>query len=63
MPENQKYYYMRLKDNFFDSEEMKLLESMPEGYLYSNILLKLYLLSLKDNAGSALREPFRTAPK
>lgn len=49
MPENQKYYYMRLKDNFFDSEEMKLLESMPEGYLYSNILLKLYLLSLKDN--------------
>ena len=49
MPENQKYYSMRLKDNFFDSEEMKLLESMPEGYLYSNILLKLYLLSLKDN--------------
>lgn len=48
MADNKKYYYMRLKDNFFDSEEIVLLESMPDGYLYSNILLKLYLLSLKD---------------
>lgn len=47
MADNQKYYYMRLKEDFFDSEEMKLLESLPDGYLYSNILLKLYLLSLK----------------
>ena len=49
MADNQKYYYMRLKDDFFDSEEMKLMEAMPDGYLYSNILLKLYLMSLKDN--------------
>ena len=28
---------------------MLLLESMPDGYLYSNILLKLYLRSLKDD--------------
>lgn len=47
MADNQKYYYMRLKEDFFDSEEMKLLESLPDGYLYSNILLKLYLMSLK----------------
>lgn len=49
MADNQKYYYMRLKEGFFDSEEMKLLESLPDGYLYSNILLKLYLMSLKKN--------------
>ena len=48
MADNKKYYYMRLKDNFFDSNEIVLLESMPDGYLYSNILLKLYLRSLKD---------------
>lgn len=48
MADNKKYYYMKLKENFFDSEEMILLESMPDGYLYSNILLKLYLRSLKD---------------
>lgn len=47
MADNQKYYYMRLKEDFFDTEEMKLLESLPDGYLYSNILLKLYLMSLK----------------
>jgi len=49
MADNQKYYYMRLKEGFFDNDNMLLLESMPDGYLYSNILLKLYLRSLKDN--------------
>lgn len=49
MSDNKKYYYLRLKDNFFDSEELKILESMKDGYLYSNILLKLYLRSLKND--------------
>lgn len=49
MSDNKKYYYMRLKESFFDSDEMVILESMPDGYLYSNILLKLYLRSLKDD--------------
>ena len=39
---------MRLKENFFDTESMVVLESMPDGRLYSNILLKLYLRSLKN---------------
>lgn len=50
MADNQKYYYMRLKEDFFDSNDaVKIMESMPDGYLYSNILLKLYLKSLKCN--------------
>jgi predicted phage replisome organizer len=48
MADNKKYYYLKLKDNFFDSDSMIVLESMPDGYLYSNILLKLYLRSLKN---------------
>ena len=48
MSDNKKYYYMRLKADFFEADEMILLESMPDGYLYQNILLKLYLRSLKD---------------
>ena len=40
---------MRLKENFFDSDEMKILESMQDGYMYSNILLKLYLKSLRND--------------
>ena len=48
MADNRHYYYIRLKDNFFDSPELQILESQQDGYLYSNILLKLYLKSLKN---------------
>lgn len=47
--DSRKYYYLKLKENFFDSDSMILLENMKDGYLYSNILLKLYLRSLKDS--------------
>lgn len=47
--ENKNYYYLKLKENFFDEEEIKILESMENGYLYSNILLKLYLKALKND--------------
>lgn len=48
MADQHKYYYMRLKENFFDDDSIKILEAMPDGYLYSNILLKMYLRSLKS---------------
>ena len=54
MADNKKYYYMRLKEHFFDSSEISLLESMPDGYLYSNILLKLYLRSLRGEGRLAI---------
>ena len=43
-----RYYYLMLKENFFESDDLIFLESMENGYLYSNILLKLYLKSLKE---------------
>jgi predicted phage replisome organizer len=46
--DDKKYYYLKVKENFFDSEQMIVLESMQDGHLYSNILLKLYLRSLKN---------------
>lgn len=48
MSDNKRYYYLKVKEGFFDSEQMVVLESMPDGHLYSNILLKLYLRSLKN---------------
>ena len=48
MSDNKKYYYLKLKENFFESDTLILLESQKDGYLYSNILLKLYLRSLKN---------------
>ena len=49
MSDNKKYYYIRIKDNFYDTDDIKLLQSMDNGYLYSDILMKLYLKSLKNN--------------
>lgn len=49
MADNKKYYYLKLKENFYDSEELIILQNMPDGYLYSDILMKLYLRSLKNN--------------
>lgn len=48
MADSKKYYYLKLKEGFFESEEMLILQRMPSGYLYSDILMKLYLRSLKD---------------
>lgn len=56
MSNNKKYYYLKLKENFFNSDEIILIESMQDGMLFSNILLKLYLLSLKFNGYLRLNE-------
>jgi len=48
MSDNKKYYYMRVKENFYETEDMVILQSMDNGYLYSYILMKLYLRSLKN---------------
>ncbi len=48
MSDNKKYYYLKIAENFFERDEMIMLESMADGYMYSNILLKLYLRSLKN---------------
>lgn len=56
MSDNKKYYYLKLKDNFFESDEIKILEQMKNGYKYSNLLLKLYLKSLKFNGALRLNE-------
>ena len=49
MSTNKNFFYLRLKEDFFRSPELIAVESMPNGYQYSNILLKLYLLSLRGN--------------
>ena len=56
MSDNQKYYYLKLKENYFDDDSIVLLESMQDGVLYSNILLKLYLKSLKHGERLQLDE-------
>ena len=56
MSDNRKYFYLKLKENYFDEDAIVLLESMQDGILYSNILLKLYLKSLKNGGKLQLDE-------
>lgn len=56
MADNRKYYYLKLKESYFDEDSIILLESMQDGVLYSNILLKLYLKSLKNGGKLQLDE-------
>ena len=56
MAENRRFYYLKLKENFYNSETMVVLESMPDGLLYSNLLLKMYLMSLKNGGILMLNE-------
>ena len=46
MADNRKYYYLKLKENFFDSDSIVLLEDMKDGILYSNILFQLEVVIL-----------------
>ncbi|MCF7953901.1 MAG: phage replisome organizer N-terminal domain-containing protein [Spirochaetales bacterium] len=49
MSEERKYYYIKLKDNYFEQDNIKVLESMKNGHTYSLILIKLYLKASKFN--------------
>ena len=45
----KKYYWLKLKSDFFTSRAMKKLRRMADGDKYTIIYLKLQLLSLKDD--------------
>ena len=63
MADTKKYYYLKLKENFYDSEEMILLQNMQDGYLYSDILMKLYLRSLKNNGKLMFKDVIPYTPE
>lgn len=44
----KKYYWLKLKDNFFNTKEIKKLRKIAGGDTYTIIYLKLQLLSLKN---------------
>lgn len=63
MADNRKYYYLKLKEGFFESDEIRILESMKDGYIYSNILLKLYLKSLRNEGRLMYRNVIPFTPE
>lgn len=45
--ENKKYYWLRLKEDFFSDDTIRYIEEQENGVYYSNFYLKLCLKSLK----------------
>ena len=48
MATNKRYYWIKLKEEFFTDKRIKRLRRISGGYTYTIIYLKLLLLSLKD---------------
>ena len=48
MSEGKRYYWLKLKDDFFDSKRIKKLRKLAGGDTYTIIYLKMQLLSLKN---------------
>lgn len=63
MADSRKYYYLKLKENFFESEELVILESQEDGMEYSLILLKMYLRSLKGEGKLMFRNLIPYTPE
>ena len=51
---NKRYYWLKLKENFFDDETIRYIEEQDNGIQYSNFYLKLCLKSLR-NEGTLIR--------
>ena len=49
MSDNKKFYWLKLKNDFFNQKEIKKLRRIAGGDTYTIIYLKMQLLSLKDN--------------
>lgn len=49
MPKAKRYFWLKLKEDFFNQKEIKLLRKIAGGDTYTIIYLKLLLLSLKND--------------
>lgn len=61
MSDNKKYYYLKFKENYFEQDHVKYIESKENGHTYSLILIKLYLKSIKYDGQLRVNEfiPYR----
>lgn len=56
MSQNKKYYWLKLKEDFFERDEIKIIESQKNGKDYINFYFKLLLKSLKTDGTLRFRD-------
>ena len=47
--QTKRYYWLKLQDNFFERDEIKIIEAMPNGKDYILFYIKIMLRSINDN--------------
>lgn len=60
---NSRYYWIRLKTNFFEQEEVKIIEMQPNGYKYITFYLKLLLKSANSGGRLMFRDVMPYTPE
>ena len=63
MSDNKKYYYLKLKESYFDQDHIKIIEAHENGHTYSLIILKIYLKALKGEGRLLMNESIPYDPK
>lgn len=54
--QNKRFYWLKLKDNFFEREEIQLIESLPNGKEYVLILLKFMMRAINSEGRLVVKE-------
>lgn len=60
---SKKYYWLKLNENFFERDDIRVIENMPNGVLYINFYLKLLLKSIKTEGSLKFREVIPYTPE
>ena len=63
MTKSKRYYWLKLKEDFFNDVRMKRLRKISGGETYTIIYLKLLLLSLKNEGNLYFQQVDETFPK
>ncbi|WP_164469253.1 phage replisome organizer N-terminal domain-containing protein [Aliarcobacter cryaerophilus] len=61
--QKKKYYWLKLKDDFFDKDEVKIIEGQPNGKDYIIFYMKLLLKSVKTEGELFFKETIPYSPQ
>lgn len=59
---NGEYRYFKIKEHFYDSVEFEILKNVPEGYIYRDILMKLYCKDVDSREKRIIRDYIPYSP-
>ena len=59
----KRYYWLKLNENFFEKEEVQVIEGMPNGEKYINFYLKLLLKSISTEGKLMFRSVIPYTPE